>query len=191
MRHINTQIAAGRFIAESLVKMATGKKGAMALLKTWGWKRIGSGAFSVVFAHEDNPHIVIKVSGRPTDRSLKTHDDAFHEYARAIQRDWLRSSYAPKIYYHGELDRSHLISVTVMERCFKCTNKDFIDRAERTALNMSCRTRIYEDYQVRGHAKWFLQRVAQFGELDIHCGNIMQRANGSIVFTDPIVSRRF
>lgn len=186
--HVNTQIAAARHLARHATKTVTSKAGAIRLMKERGWRQIGKGAFSVAFAHDEHPSVVIKVSANPTENSRRIMADGFPEYANAILRDWIRSSLAPRIYFSERVDRCDRVTITAMERCYRCTNKDFVSRAERTATNLNNpRGRIYSHYCLGGHARRLLECLKQYGDLDIHSGNIMQRLNGSLVLTDPLI----
>lgn len=187
--HVNAQITAAKRAAKDIILTAKSKAGAIREFQALGWKKIGSGAFSVALTHDLYPQTVIKVSADPTERSFRCIKDAFPEYARAILRDWVRSTLAPKIYLSEPVRHNERLTVTVMERCYRIKNREYVHKAERSAANLNSRSGrpIYEDYRLSGHAQRFLENIKQFGDLDIHAGNIMQRRNGSRVFTDPLV----
>ncbi|MBX4911477.1 hypothetical protein HJA82_29625 [Rhizobium bangladeshense] len=187
--HINSQIAGAIRIATSAIGLFRSKRACVAFFKERGWTRIGSGAFGVVFTHSLHPRVVVKVSARLTERTTRPVDDGFQEYANAIIRGWIRSSFAPRVYFTERLRGNDRVTVTVMERCLPCRNEEFVHRAERTAMNLEA-WRIYDGYELGGHARRFLEILRQYGKLDIHKGNVMQRANGSMVFTDPLVLDR-
>lgn len=185
--HINSQIAVARRLAAMIADTETSAASALRVMRERGWKSLGRGAFSVAFAHDLYPGTVIKVSAQPTERSTRIMRDGFPEYVNAILRDWIRSSFAPRVYFTSELKHCDRVTVTVMERCYPCKNKEFIEKAARTATNLNSSRACYEAAMPRSPARRFLETLRQYGELDIHGRNIMTRRDGSLVFTDPLV----
>ncbi|QIG76882.1 hypothetical protein EVC30_053 [Rhizobium phage RHph_Y1_11] len=160
------------------------RAGAVAYLRKLGYERKGKGLFAIVMIHPENERYVIRCA-RSQSRALT---DAFPWYAQAVEREWIVSKYAPKIYAVHD-DGS--MSVTVVERCYPLRDRKFKSKAQNTqsVLRHGALSYHFSDSELfkRGKVREFLENVSQYGALDIGGPNIMQRKNGHPVFTDPIV----
>ncbi|QIG66725.1 protein kinase protein [Rhizobium phage RHph_TM16] len=163
-------------------------KEARKYLRGLGYEALGRGAFSVVFAHPDRPDYVIRV-GRTYAHltGLGRTNDGFPEYARAIQQGWIRSKNAPRVYalhWNG-------YSVTVVQRCYKLSkqNKRLAQLVKNTSgtLRGDYLSRHYRDKpQAPRRLRDLLEKINQYGTLDINGSNIMQSASGRLIITDPL-----
>lgn len=164
-------------------------------LKRHGFKCLGSGAFSEVFGRSDFP-FAIKVNMEPDDWpdfALWTLRNPSPHYVDVKKIKWFVDEHGP--YYIAVMER---LEQTMREYLRK---NDFIDCVE--AQNMSkLRTMMSRDVSNR-HAAELVERETEHRALfdaalalkrefharsflDLHEWNVMLRADGTMVITDPI-----
>lgn len=159
---------------------------AVRLLTRVGWKVIGRGYFATVVKHSDLPGVVIRIANRKSGRTTRILD-GFAEYARWIVKDKVRSTFAPRIYHFLAADDDRY-TVTVMEELKKVhSSNKFSQQAWATGRNLSASMFREPNDLKPGPARYFIEQIACFGAVDLHAANVMQRANGSMVFSDPLV----
>lgn len=153
-------------------------------LEKKGFKRLGSGAFSVVYAHPSSDR-VIKVT-----RTL----DNWIDYAMWAAKEGYAGTFAPKVYSFKKFTKDRDFLVSVVERMDKTIS--WVGEEKDTAM-VGNLLKLYAKYDntlagcfldeiAPGFAS-FTQRLTQeFGTLDIHDGNIMVRKDGTVCFTDPV-----
>lgn len=168
------------------------RRSAVRVLTKAGWKIIGRGCFATVLKNPDHIDVVIKVSARISNRRFARDRlfDGFADYARWIVKDEVRSKFAPRIYHFLPANRDRYC-ITVMEELQKPkSNREFIKKATATGANLKYSWRLAPEPLAfkSGPVLSFLQTISMFGSLDIHAANIMQRSDGSMVFTDPLIS---
>lgn len=152
-----------------------------------GWKRVGIGSFAVVLAHDDYPTVAIKVSSASTKR-WHGFKDGWPTYVRWMKTTGTRSKFAPKVYaMHGAEDAE--VHVTVVERLYKLADKKFAIKAETTSSYIRFGKQITDvdrQYRLPPAPARFLSKIVTLGTIDLHSKNIMQRINGTPVFSDPL-----
>ena len=153
-------------------------------LRKKGFQRLGSGAFSTVYAHPKSDR-VIKVT-RTADNWI--------DYALWAAKNGYAGSLAPKVYSFKKFNKGHEFLVSVVERMDKTLGN--ISDAE----DLSLATLLLKKYHNFNNvaAGVFLEDLApglasftkklqkEFGGLDIHGGNLMVRSDGTVCFTDPV-----
>lgn len=176
-------------IASGVFRASYDRREAVGRLTKLGWKVIGRGAFATALIHEEAPEVVIKVSAAKSGRRhLKTMRDGFPEYVRHLLREGRRSVFAPRI-YQFESSGDDRLCITVMERLYRQRACEFTDRARATAVNLAPGGYFREpaSAELKGYARQFIESISWIGRLDLHPGNIMKRADGSRVFSDPLI----
>jgi hypothetical protein len=150
-----------------------------------GWQILGRGGFATVLTHPDCESLVIKVSAKVSNRF--THcTDAFPRYARWLLENKIRSKFAPRIHFvraKGD-DR---VAIVVMERCFRLRDSTFAWKAEETGDALSHGREPHKSAELTGWPRRFIDRLGFLGTYDLHSKNIMQRVDGTPVFTDPLI----
>jgi hypothetical protein len=155
-------------------------------LKRAGYKALGRGAFAVALAHPDRPDVVIKVGQRNSSK-FQHLTDHFPEYVDFLKGTGTRSTFALKVYHMEWISgREGGTYAAVVERC----------KASKGSKAQKAVT--YSSYVVSG-SSWnravtssskpatrFIRRFADLGALDLHSKNVMLRANGQAVITDPL-----
>lgn len=152
-------------------------------LENKGFKKLGSGLYSVVYAHPTNPDIAIKV-GEP---------DPWPDYAVWATENGYAGKFAPLVHslksYKGNGHRDFYVAV--MERLvdtIRGVREEYADHNQ---------SRLHNPFNVDG---WELKRDDSRPDLqdfmhqmsnagysgDLHDGNIMVRKDGEIVITDPV-----
>lgn len=155
-------------------------------LKRAGYKVLGKGAFAVALAHPDRPDVVVKVGQR--DHKTRTHiSDHFPEYVDFLQGSGTRSKFALKVYHMGWLSgREGGTYAAVVERCKSskgCKAQKAITYSSYVASGSTWSKAVTSSSKP---ATRFIKRFAFLGKLDLHSGNVMLRANGQAVITDPL-----
>ncbi len=161
------------------------------LHEVMGLERLGSGAYSIVYALDDRK--VLKI--------VRDEDQGYASFVRFIQSKGRKFSAFPKVYYVSEW-AGH--AVYVLERMETPSEENEIDRRFLVELVQNCVGRsarkgrklsrflnIPADFMEAMEAlnDWYLansrnQDDYSFG-LDIHSENVLIRADGSPVITDP------
>ncbi|MBT1154410.1 hypothetical protein J1C56_02270 [Aminobacter anthyllidis] len=156
-------------------------------LRAAGWSSVGSGAFATCMAHKAAPGIVIKVGQVVSSKAwIKSRwQDGFMNYVEATKTT--QSRYALKVYHSAWVNElSGGTYVAIVERCQKAKSK-----AHREAISGIDNATASWGTSWGGRAVCvglnFLEHVAVYGTLDCHGKNVMVRANGHLVITDPLV----
>ncbi|WP_027684312.1 hypothetical protein [Rhizobium leguminosarum] len=186
--HIRSQIAKAR---RDTAELEGDRKAIIKALTGLGYTVLGKGAFAVVMIHEDAPNVVVKVSQQTSTKGFVRKRglvDGFSYYVDWMRDSGTRSRYALKVYGHrfvNKCDGGIYISIT--ERCFKARGKTH--RAVTTAANALSGHWWDEKKPADKWAKRYLYRLTSDTglKLDLHGANVMARANGSPVITDPLV----
>jgi hypothetical protein len=156
-------------------------------LKAMGYRQLGRGAFAVALAHPERPDVVVKVG--QCDPGLKHQGrgirDRFPEYVDFLKGTGTRSKFALKVYHHQHINGMNGGTyASVVERC-----KPGRGVKAQTAITASAGVvkglYWYRD-SASAPATRFIERFAFLGTLDLHSGNVMLRANGQAVITDPL-----
>lgn len=159
------------------------------------WKKIGSGWYGVAFAHADHPDVVIKADLQyviiDSEEAYTGPVEGWCRYAKIASKS--RSKHALKIFAMSDCG-----NIAVIERLtalpgvysgeFKTLSPD-LQRLHRTLQDEWQYHRIIAD---KGLPKTFRQFLTNLHEAtdrsagwDLHDGNVMLRADGTAVVTDP------
>lgn len=160
-------------------------------LEKRGFKLLGSGAFSRVYA-KDGSDRVLKVTRTPTDGWIN--------YINWASKKGYAGSYAPKVFsykYFKTKVKGGQFSVAVVERLEQTiykANYKHDAHAVHSLLHMAANdnqmARTLVDLAAPGILK-FNDQLRKLGAgLDMHGGNFMLRKDGTLVFTDPVSSWR-
>lgn len=155
-------------------------------LETKGFKRLGSGAYSIVYAKPDSDR-VIKVT-----RS----DDGWIDYCKWAAENGFAGGLAPKVYSYK---RHKNFSVSVMERMER-TGHYITGAMDASPIKYLIKmqmqynndlTRLLLDSVAPKYVEFADKMRQRFEHFDLHDGNVMVRKDGSLCFTDPIANSRF
>lgn len=157
-----------------------------------GFTRLGSGAYSVVYAKGDSDR-VIKITRR---------EDNWIDYCKWAAENGYAGTFAPRVFSYKKIGS---YSVAVVERCSRLQRD--VDRKAPEAVVSGLVLYVLKNNET---AKLLLDlvqpKLPEFLEAfnkrfpkgqDLHGGNIMFRKDGSMCYTDPvcgdseITSRRF
>lgn len=149
-------------------------------LKERGYNSLGEGRYSEVFA---KPHsrVCIKVCEDP---------DGWPEYILWAAKNGFMGGLSPKVYSFRVM-RGGVYYVASMERLYKLDTNEHLDAYEHFSVilqrgRVSVHTNSYKE--VLPDIKRFLDKWHDAFDgyhLDIHDGNVMYRADGTLVLTDP------
>jgi hypothetical protein len=142
-------------------------------LRSLGWYEIGFGAFSIVFANSKKSSYVLKLNKQP--------DPGYEQYVNLIHEH--PNKYYPqisdkKLLKAGE-QNFYVYLIEKLQHISYRTSRDWSEALETIIANYS-----------QPISELFPDGVPiysrKFGfNIDIHDENIMQRANGDLVITDP------
>ena len=151
-------------------------------LKQHGFGFLGAGCFGLVLCHESTPDTAYKISARLNDAY-----GAFALYSRQMQGD-------PHLPVIREIQTGAFFMVVALEMLERISHENgwVCSEASRVATAES-RMEAYtmsEDFEdfaefldcAAGIGRYF----AGVAQIDIHDENIMQRADGTLVITDPV-----
>lgn len=156
-------------------------------LEKRGWKKLGAGAFSSVWARSETSTKVLKVTRRP---------DNWIEYIQWAAKEGYLGRFAPMVYSFKRVKGvKHDFLLSVVERMDKVIHS--VERAHDARLtstlfstygySKNIMAGVFLDEMAPGLAAFTEGLHKQFGRyLDLHEGNIMVRADGSFVVTDPV-----
>lgn len=155
-------------------------------LKKRGFERLGSGAYSTVFAKPGSDR-VIKV----------THSaDNWIDYVQWAAHRGYAGKYAPQVYSYKQIKGSkQTFSVSVMERMDEVFHKLDDDHDYKMLSGMmtfvgagNAKAKIMLDTLAPGVSQFVIDLYAEFGNdrFDLHDGNFMVRKDGSFALTDPV-----
>lgn len=162
------------------------RAGMVKALKALGYEQLGRGCFAVALTHPERPDVVVKVGQRRAGRSGFSHlRDHFPEYCGFLRDSGTRSKYALKVYHFDYFSqRNGGTYAAVVERCRAgkgCKAQRSIEASSYAAKGGRWGTEGADP-----HATRFIRRFAHLGKLDLHSANVMLRANGQPVITDPL-----
>lgn len=149
-----------------------------------GYERLGGGSFSTVYAKPGSDR-VIKVTHRP---------DNWIDYCLWGEKEGYAGSLSPKVYSFKVFNKGQHFSVSVVERmkrdCGRIGRKEDLyvlgDLLYRYVHSENTMCGLFLEELAPGMADFCLKLKKNFGELDLHGGNIMVRDNGSVCVTDPV-----
>jgi len=177
-----------RDVASATNQSRIDRAGMVRSLKAMGYEQLGRGCFAVALAHPERPEVVVKVGQRRAGRSGFSHlKDGFPKYCEFLRSSGTTSKYALKVYHFEEV--SHWGGGTyaaVVERCRSgkgCKAQKSIEAASYLAKGSMSAWLIKDADR---HATRFIRRFAHLAKLDLHSANVMLRANGHPVITDPL-----
>jgi hypothetical protein len=168
------------------------------LMKKQGWKKIGAGAFAIVFSNPEKPYVV-KITTIP--------DLGYDHYVQSIKK--FRNKHFPKISDRKEISYDFNDPLTndketikffiyFIEKLYAIDGRikyslasELYDIAFESYANQKEIKNIHNNY-IKNDPSLFkaaqiVGKMAQnkYFEIDIHAGNIMRREDGTIVITDP------
>lgn len=156
-------------------------------LEKRGWKKLGAGAFSSVWARSETSTRVLKVTRRP---------DNWIDYIVWAAKNGYTGKFAPMVYsYKRVKGKKADFLLSVVERMDKTLSH--VERKEDAKLTSSLfhtyaysenlMAGVFLDEMEPGLADFTLKLHREFKQsLDLHEGNLMVRPNGSFVVTDPV-----
>lgn len=175
----------------SVASPFAGPTGYAAALKRKGFKKIGSGYYSMVFAKEGS-NKVIKIGMRPLT-------DGWVRYVTWASKTGYAGGLAPKVYSYKYIKTKKTeepFYVAVMEKLEKEASQTkgeepmavMADLAPFAMRHDNDNARALADLMVPGMAKFAVDFKEKFKDdsFDLHGGNFMFRFDGSFVITDPI-----
>lgn len=170
------------------------KRASVRRLTRAGWKVIGRGAFSTALRHPDHRGVVIKVGTSRSER-MPGYEDGFTTYARWLMDFRIKARNALRVFLVREHQSASegMLFVAVVEELIplrRGEHREFVNRAEKTGTNLHGKSYFKEPKEHElppGAARRLLREIVRIGEPDIHRGNIMKRASGTLVFSDPVL----
>jgi hypothetical protein len=144
-------------------------------LEAEGYRYLGNGLFATALYHPERPDEVLKVGDYGSgDRFNGMECDGWLTYFdRVVRRS--RSKHVPKVH---EVTLYEHFYVVRMERLRECRK-----RYDEIGLYSSLRSRQPAVKRLANRLQKMCKDIAH--DFDLHPGNIMARADGTIVITDP------
>lgn len=152
-----------------------------ARLRQRGYKCLGSGCFSDVYA-KDGSDRVIKVTSRP---------DNWIDYIKWASENGYTGKYAPMVYSYKKFPTFAVSVVERMDRTLSAVkgNEDLyiVPHLMWAAMREHKRAMGFTDQLVPGLSKFLLDFKKKFGDSHDMCGsNMMLRKDGTFCVTDPV-----
>lgn len=147
-----------------------------------GYKLLGSGAYSSVYAKEGQDRVI----------KVQHGNDNWIDYCKWAAEKGFAGKFAPRVY---SFKRFTNFAVAVMEKMDRTTNdkKDDLALVESLLYPMArgnLMARLYLDDLVPGSVPFFDGLFTDFkDQLDLYGKNIMIRKDGSLCVTDPVCGR--
>ena len=184
-----SSINVARALVKSFENTAYRRRDLIGLLRAEGWQLLGRGAFAAVMGHPDHPTVAIKVGQRTAPaRRYRKITDGFLDYLDVTEDS--RSKFRLKTYEVVRLGGRNDTYLVAMERCFKSRGRKAAGSIKNSGtLALQGRA----DSWLPKPDAWatrFLKKLTFLGGVfDLHGGNIMVRADGTPVITDPLIYR--
>jgi len=156
--------------------------GFMDALTKRGYKVLGSGAYSTVYAKGDSDRVI----------KVQRGNDNWIDYCKWAAEKGFSGGFAPKVY---SFKRFNGFAVAVMERMDRNTNNEkdelcLVERLLGPARRGNIMAKLFLEELAPQSSVFFDKLFATFdGHLDLYGKNIMIRKDGTLCVTDPVCGK--